>query len=103
LYRGRGPRGYVRTAERIRDDLCDRLTENPFIDASEIEVSVNGSDVVLEGVVDSETAYKQTQAIAEEVIGVTHVYNRLVIRPDGEETRPTPGDTVNQFLGARRR
>lgn len=102
-YRGRGPRGYVRTAERIRDDLCDRLTENPFIDASDIEVTVNGSEVALEGTVDSEIAYKQTQAIAEEVIGVTHVHNHLTIRPGGGEARPTPGDTVNQFLGTRRR
>src|SRR5882672_9564291 len=68
LHRGRGPRGYVRTADRIREDLCDRLTENPFVDASDVEVSVSGSEVILEGAVDSETAYRQTQAIAGEII-----------------------------------
>jgi osmotically-inducible protein OsmY len=84
LHRGRGPRGYVRTADRILEDLCDRLTENPFVDASDIEVSVSGSEVILEGTVDSDTAYRQTQAIAEEIIGVSHVRNHLAIRPNGE-------------------
>src|SRR6185503_8363040 len=33
-YAGRGPRGYQRTDERIREDVCDRLTDDPRIDAS---------------------------------------------------------------------
>src|SRR5947207_489547 len=43
-YRGRGPRGYARSPARIYEDLCDRLTENPFIDASEIEVTARRRD-----------------------------------------------------------
>lgn len=39
---GRGPKGYQRSDERIREDVCDRLTEHPAIDASEIEVEVKG-------------------------------------------------------------
>ena len=33
-HRGRGPKGYRRSDERIREDVCERLTEDPFIDAS---------------------------------------------------------------------
>jgi len=30
---GRGPRGYTRSDERIREDICDRLAEHGFVDA----------------------------------------------------------------------
>src|SRR5881394_4258679 len=77
-YRGRGPRGYVRSPARIYEDLCDRLTDNPFIDASDIEVTVAGTEVTLTGTVRDTIALRQAQAIAEEVAGVSHVHNRLL-------------------------
>src|ERR687883_561129 len=39
-YRGRGPREYRRSDDRIRDDVNDRLTDDDFLDASQIEVGV---------------------------------------------------------------
>ena len=97
-YRGRGPRGYVRSPSRIYEDLCDRLTENPFIDASEIDVTVSGTEVTLSGTVADVIAMRQAQAIAEEVAGVTHVHNRVQIRGAGEP-ETTPGKAVNEALG----
>ena len=97
-YRGRGPRGYVRSPARIYEDLCDRLTDNPFVDASDIEVLVAGTEVSLSGMVKDPIALRQAQAIAEEVAGVTHVHNRLQLRPAGER-ETTPGDAVNAALG----
>jgi osmotically-inducible protein OsmY len=41
LYAGRGPRGYRRSDERIREDINDRLTDDWYIDASDVEVIVN--------------------------------------------------------------
>src|SRR5437660_11692641 len=83
-HRGRGPRGYVRSPARIYEDLCDRLTDNPFIDASDIEVGIAGPEVTLNGTVNDPVALRQAQAIAEEVAGVTHVHNRLQLRTAGE-------------------
>src|SRR2546428_9145285 len=97
-YRGRGPRGYVRSPARIYEDLCDRLTDNPFVDASEIEVGIAGTEVTLSGMVNDPIALRQAQAIAEEVAGVTHVHNRLQLRTAGER-ETTPGDAVNAALG----
>jgi hypothetical protein len=34
---GRGPKGYQRSDERIKEDICDCLTRDPDVDASEIE------------------------------------------------------------------
>lgn len=97
-YRGRGPRGYVRSPVRIYEDLCDRLTENPFIDASEIDVMVAGTEVTLAGTVPDVIAMRQAQAIAEEVAGVSHVHNRLQLR-EAAEREMTPGKAVNEALG----
>src|SRR6266576_4027807 len=90
-HRGRGPRGYVRSPARIYEDLCDRLTDNPFIDASDIEVTVAGTEVTLTGTVRDTIALRQAQAIAEEVAGVSHVHNRLLIREAGAH-ETTPGE-----------
>ena len=97
-YRGRGPRGYARSPARIYEDLCDRLTENPFIDATDIDVTVAGTEVTLSGAVQDTIAMRQAQAIAEEVAGVTHVHNRLQLR-EAAEPAATPGKTVNAALG----
>jgi osmotically-inducible protein OsmY len=97
-YRGRGPRGYARSPARIYEDLCDRPTENPFIDATDIDVTVAGAEVTLSGAVQDTIAMRQAQAIAEEVAGVSHVHNRLQLR-ESAERETTPGKTVNAALG----
>ena len=97
-HRGRGPRGYVRSPARIHEDLCDRLTDNPFVDASDIEVGIAGTEVTLNGTVNDPIALRQAQAIAEEVAGVTHVHNRLQLRTAAEH-ETTPGEAVNAALG----
>jgi hypothetical protein len=40
-YRGRGPKNYTRSDERIREDLNERLTDSDEIDASNITVEVS--------------------------------------------------------------
>jgi osmotically-inducible protein OsmY len=79
-HRGRGPRGYTRSDERIREDVNDRLTDDPHIDASEIEVSVSNREVTLSGTVNSRFEKRHAEDIAESVSGVTHVQNNLRIQ-----------------------
>src|SRR5215212_7366605 len=78
-HRGRGPKGYTRSDERIREDLCDRLTDDPTVDASEIEVTVTNREVTLSGTVDSREVKRRAEDIAESVGGVTHVQNNLCV------------------------
>jgi hypothetical protein len=54
--------------------------------------------VTLSGTVRDTIALRQAQAIAEEVAGVSHVHNRLLIREAGDH-KTTPGDVVNAALG----
>jgi len=82
-HRGRAPRGYARSDERIREDVCDLLMEEAQIDPSEVEVNVSGGEVTLDGFVAEKAEKRLAEDWAEEVLGVTHVQNNLRIRrPD---------------------
>lgn len=79
-HRGRGPRNYSRSDERIRDDVSDRLSDDRHIDASDIEVTVNGGEVTLDGTVDSRMAKRHAEDLAESCSGVKHVQNNLRVK-----------------------
>jgi osmotically-inducible protein OsmY len=77
LYAGRGPRGYRRSDERIREDINDHLTEDWYVDPSDVEVTVNNGLVTLTGRVDSRDDKRRVEDIAESVSGVMDVSNQL--------------------------
>ena len=79
-HRGRGPRGYTRSDERIREDVSDRLTDDPGVDASEIEIQVSNCEVTLSGTVHSRWQKRRAEDIAEDVSGVKHVQNNLRVQ-----------------------
>jgi hyperosmotically inducible protein len=82
-HRGRGPRGYRRTDARIVEDVSDRLTEDSHVDATEIQVEAHEGEVTLTGNVDSRSARRRAEDIAESVSGVTYVMNNLRVRQHG--------------------
>ena len=82
-HRGRGPKNYRRSDERIREDVNDRLMDDPHIDASDIEVGLANGEVVLTGTVDSRLAKRHAEDLAESVSGVTHVQNNIRVRQQG--------------------
>lgn len=93
-HRGRGPKGYVRSDERIREDVNDRLTYDPDVDASDIEVSVKDCDVTLNGTVASRHEKRRAEDCAESIRGVRDVQNNLRIEPraaEAAETGAAPG------------
>lgn len=76
-HRGRGPKGYQRTDERISDEVNDRLTEDPWLDASNIQVEVKGGEVTLAGLVENREAKHRAERLVEDLSGVRHVQNNL--------------------------
>jgi hypothetical protein len=81
--RGRGPKNYRRSDERIREDLCERLTDDSIIDASEVEVRVEEREITLAGFVHDRPSRRRAEDIAEGISGVTNVRNDLRIRERG--------------------
>jgi osmotically-inducible protein OsmY len=83
LHKGKGPRSYQRSDMRIREDVHDRLLEDPYIDATDVEVAVTNGDVVLSGVVDDRQAKRRAEDILEDIPGIKHLENRLRVRLPG--------------------
>jgi hypothetical protein len=79
-FRGRGPRGYKRSDDRIREDVCDRLTEDHDIDASDIDIKVEAGEVTLEGTVDERRFKWLAEEIAARCSGVVEVHNHLRVK-----------------------
>ncbi|HJU75163.1 MAG TPA: BON domain-containing protein [Gemmatimonadaceae bacterium] len=104
---GRGPRGYRRSDERIREDVNERLTRHPDLDATDVDVRVENCTITLTGVVEDRRAKRLAEDIAEEVWGAEDVRNELKIRHGflasltGEQaderdvTRPAVRDTTD--------
>lgn len=78
-FRGRGPRGYVRSDERLKEIVCERLYEDPRIDASDVTVDVTGGVVTLSGEVDSRRTKHLLEDLVDDCRGVQSIDNRLRI------------------------
>lgn len=87
-HRGKGPKNYKRSSERIKEDVNDKLGDNWLLDASNIEVTVDGSEVTLNGTVDNRQSKRRAEDIAEDVSGVTHVQNNLRVANNDNVTDP---------------
>lgn len=83
-HRGRGPKNYVRSDDRIREDVSDRLSDDSWLDASDIEVTVASCEVTLSGLVRTRDDKRRAEDIAERVGGVRHVQNNLRVHPPRE-------------------
>lgn len=79
-YRGVGPRSYVRSDERIAEDLNERLTDDEDLDAGDINVRVSDGKVTLEGSVGNRWMKHRAEDIADSCAGVKEVENRVVVR-----------------------
>lgn len=79
-YRGRGPKGYRKSDEAIKEDVSEALYRSSDVDASYIEVFVDHGHVTLKGSVSSRYQKKEAEAVVEHLAGVEDVFNELYIR-----------------------
>ena len=93
-HRGKGPKGYTRSDERIRDDVSDRLTDHGHLNASDIELTVSSGEVTLNGTVTRREDKRRAEDIVEHVAGVKHVQNNLRVKD------AAPSDRSGNYGGA---
>ncbi|HEY0656305.1 MAG TPA: BON domain-containing protein [Chryseosolibacter sp.] len=83
-HRGKGPKNFKRSDDRIKEMINDALTDDWQVDASDIEVTVSNGEVILSGYVNDRDQKRKAEDLAESVSGVRHVENRIKIN------RPAP-------------
>lgn len=95
-HRGRGPKGYIRSDERIREDINDRLSDDSYLDATEIDVTVNNGEATLTGTVENRIDKRRAEDLAEDVSGVKNVQNQLRVK---QTTTTTANGLKNEYQG----
>jgi hypothetical protein len=80
-----GPKNWQRSDERLHDDVCAALSDDPWVDASELEVIVHHGEVTLSGSVTESRQRARAVRIAEAIRGVVDVVSR--VRVNRLETR----------------
>jgi hypothetical protein len=82
---GRGPQGWTRSDERIREAVSERLMHDPLIDARGIEVEVQDGVVTLRGEAAGAADPIHAERLVRQVSGVKDVRVELTVR-DGPDT-----------------
>ena len=78
-FRGRGPKDYQRSDERIREEVCDRMTDDDRLDATDITIQVKQGEVTLSGTVTDRDQKRRAEDMAEGISGVRDVTNNIRI------------------------
>jgi osmotically-inducible protein OsmY len=96
---GRGPAGYTRSDERIREDANDNLTDDWGVDARKIQVTVKDGEITLDGTVPTRQQKRRAEDCVEDISGVRHVQNNLRVeersdwdRSDSTEATKAAGE-----------
>jgi len=97
---GKGPKGYTRSDERLKEEVSDRLMQNAEIDASNITVQVKDGEVTLEGTVDDRMDKRLAEDLVEDIMGVKDVTNRLKVQRTSGQGEASEGDGSSQNRSA---
>ena len=76
---GPGARSFRRSDEVLASEIHEILSKDPELDATEIEVDVEGGAVMLTGTVDSSDAKLLAEELVESVAGVREIHNHLKV------------------------
>jgi len=73
----RGPKGYQRSDERLREDISERLMMSSSVDSSEVTVNVSSGKVTLEGTVPDRYMKHYIEDLVDACPGVQDIDNRI--------------------------
>jgi osmotically-inducible protein OsmY len=90
---GRGPKGYQRSDERLKEDISERLMSAACIDAREVTVAVEDGKVILQGTVTERRMKHRIEDMVDDCMGVKDIDNRIRVVHDfaGSETTLSVG------------
>ena len=86
----------------MKENICDALERDSFVDASNIEIRVENGEVTLTGTVNDRMQKRRIEMLAEQIDGVKDVHNQIrVTPPKTETTSPSPTNTQPSGRSAR--
>jgi len=94
--RNRGPRNWQRSDERIREDVCERLSTLDDVDVSDVSVAVQQGRVTLTGTVGHRSDKHLIEDVADDSAGVRDIDNQIRVRRDDESSE---GGFWSQLFG----
>ena len=80
-YRGRGPKNYARSDQRIQEDISERLWDDDYVDASDVTVEVKDGEVTLRGNVEERRIRHRIEDIVDDCGGVKDIHNEIRVQP----------------------
>lgn len=98
---GKGPQGFQRSDERVKEMIHEALTDHEHIDATNITVDVKNGEVVLTGTVDDRNAKRLAEDIVERVSGVRDVQNQLRVQTQGQAMSSSSSTNTSHMTNPR--
>jgi hypothetical protein len=92
-HRGRGPKNYTRSDDRIREEVSERLMRDSDVDPTDVEVLVTDGEVILKGTISDRPMKRRAEDLAEMVMGVKDVRNELRLSSLSMKSEATSRDT----------
>lgn len=92
-HRGKGPKGYQRSDDRIREEVNDALEDEHGVDASDIEVQVQGGEVTLTGTVRDRQQKRWAEETVEHLRGVRDIHNQIRVQQGNQGGMGSLGNT----------
>ncbi|WP_437719596.1 BON domain-containing protein [Sorangium sp. So ce448] len=85
----------------MREDICDQISDQPDLDASDVEVKVQSGEVILSGTVRERRFKHQLEALAERISGVVDVRNEIRLHREQQgEARTSTGSSSSERAAA---
>ena len=102
-FRGVGPKGYQRSDAHVKDQVCERLLLDPYLDASRITVKVSKGRIALKGTVPSQRMHDAAVAAASSVAAGAVDCNLQVAAGAGAKAAGRPRASRPRAASGRRR
>jgi len=90
---GRGPKGYQRSDDRIKEEICECLTQHGQIDASDVDVKVQNGEAILTGTVDSRSTKRMIDDALDGISGLKDIQNNVRINQQSNQTTTQQSQT----------
>ncbi len=94
-----GPKGYKRSDERIREDICDALCSAYEIDSSDVEIKVQNGEVTITGTVPDRQTKLRIEHLADRMSGVNEVTNQVRIKRNQQQSQQLQGQRQQGAFG----